>query len=150
MIAGKSHEESTCCIVIDYAQNAGLPQFGESQAGPSYYWSPITIDIFGIVNAGEKGGELDAYVYHEGQGKKGGNNVASMVMLYLKKKGWLNWQKTGKELNILLDNCGGQNKNNFVLWLANLLVECKFFKTVNFIFYVKGHTKISVIVFSTC
>ena len=64
-----------------------------------------------------------------------------MLMLYLKKKGWLNLDEVSKELNILLDNCGGQNKNNFVLCLANLLVKCKYFKSVNFIFYVKGHTK---------
>ena len=76
----------TRCIVMDYSQNAGLPQFGDSQAGPTYYYSPITVNIFGIVDTSIEGGRLDAYVYHEGEGAKGGNNVASLLMTYLKTK----------------------------------------------------------------
>jgi hypothetical protein len=40
-----------------------------------------------------------------------------------------------------MDNCSGQNKNNHVLRLAAYLVEMKFFRSVEFIFYVRGHTK---------
>jgi hypothetical protein len=47
----------------------------------------------------------------------------------------------GKELNVVFDNCGGQNKNNFVLLLVPYLVEMGYFKSVNFIFLVVGHTK---------
>jgi hypothetical protein len=47
----------------------------------------------------------------------------------------------GGELNIIFDNCSGQNKNNYVLWLVPYLVEAGYFKTVNFIFLVVGHTK---------
>jgi hypothetical protein len=42
---------------------------------------------------------------------------------------------------IIMDNCTGQNKNRMVLRLANYLVEADFFETVNFIFYIVGHTK---------
>ena len=59
-----SHSEKLRCIIMDYSQNAGLPQFGDSQAGPSYYYSPININIFGIVDASIQGGRLDAYIYH--------------------------------------------------------------------------------------
>ena len=64
-----------------------------------------------------------------------------MLMLYLKRKGWLKMNEPGKELTIIMDNCVGQNKNNMVLRLANLLVECKFFVDVYFAFYIAGHTK---------
>jgi len=37
--------------------------------------------------------------------------------------------------------CTGQNKNNHVLRLAPLLVEAGYFLSVNFIFYIVGHTK---------
>ena len=47
----------------------------------------------------------------------------------------------GKELNVVFDNCGGQNKNNFVLLLVPFLVEMGYFKHVNFIFLIVGHTK---------
>ena len=45
------------------------------------------------------------------------------------------------ELNIVFDNCGGQNKNNMVLRLVCYLVDMGFFSKVNFIFLVVGHTK---------
>jgi hypothetical protein len=48
---------------------------------------------------------------------------------------------TGGELNVFFDNCTGQNKNSYVLWLVPYLVEAGFFKTVNFNFLVVGHTK---------
>jgi hypothetical protein len=41
-----------------------------------------------------------------------------------------------------MEKCGGQNKNNVVLRLApSYLVEMGYFKTVEFCFYVRGHTK---------
>jgi hypothetical protein len=47
----------------------------------------------------------------------------------------------GKELNLVMDNCGGQNKNNCVIPLAPYLVEMGYFEEVNIIFLVVGHTK---------
>jgi hypothetical protein len=49
--------------------------------------------------------------------------------------------KKRKQLNIVMDNCSGQNKNNTVVRLATYLVEKGFFGEVNFIFLVVGHTK---------
>jgi hypothetical protein len=47
----------------------------------------------------------------------------------------------GKEQNIVMDNCGGLNKNNHVLLLAPCLVEMGYFMRVNMLFLVVGHTK---------
>ena len=47
----------------------------------------------------------------------------------------------GGELNIIFDNCSGQNKNNTVLKLAAWLKAMGFFCTMNFTFLVVGHTK---------
>jgi hypothetical protein len=83
-----------------------------------------------------------AFGYTEDQGGKGGNNVASLIVKALRELGWIKEDgSTGKQLTITLDNCGGQNKNNFVLHLAPWLVETKLFKKVEIIFYVRGHTK---------
>ena len=46
-----------------------------------------------------------------------------------------------KELNLVMDNCGGQNKNRHVLCLLNVIVQRNIAKRVNAIFLVKGHTK---------
>jgi hypothetical protein len=47
----------------------------------------------------------------------------------------------GKWLTIAMDNCGGKNKNNHVLHLSAYLLEMKYFEEVEFVFYVRGHTK---------
>ena len=144
--AGILHSEARRCIVVDYSQNVQIPQVGASQPGKTYYMSPIKVFIFGIVNCTFAGGSLQAYIYNEGQGAKGGDNVASLIMLFLKKQGWLEDPDeselgTGQELTVIMDNCPGQNKNNTVLRLPLLLVEAGYFKKVNCMFYIVGHTK---------
>jgi hypothetical protein len=37
-------------------------------------------------------------------GRKDGDNVASMLMLYSQQKGWLQEGVTGKELTVIMDN----------------------------------------------
>ncbi len=65
--------------------------------------------------------------YTEGEGGKGGNNVASLVMKALHNLGWIKVNRMGKWLSIIMDNCGGQNKNKFVLRLALYLIELRRF-----------------------
>jgi hypothetical protein len=85
---------------------------------------------------------LTAYIYHKGKGKKGGNNVGSLIMQYLDEEGYI---KRGrgprKEMNLVMDNCSRQNKNRYVLHLATLCVELRYYRRVNIIFLVAGHTK---------
>ena len=126
--------------MADYSQSEQLPYFGNEQPGETYYYSPLKVSIFGIVDFSVKGGKLTAFVYHEGEGKKGGDNVASLLLKEWKEQNWLR-DTPGKEMVILMDNCGGQNKNNHVLRLALYLVEAGYFKKVTFNFYIVGHTK---------
>ncbi len=58
------------------------------------------------------------HVYHEGVGKKGGTNVTSLIVKTLRKMQLLRDDEVGGELNIIFDNCSGQNKNNTVLKLG--------------------------------
>ena len=84
------------------------------------------------------------HVYSEGEGAKGGNNVASLLMKTIQRFGWgqhENEDEAGKEINVVFDNCPGHNKNNTVLQLVPYLVEMNYFRSVNFIFLVAGHTK---------
>jgi len=62
-------------------------------------------------------------------------------MLALQDLGWLNEGRCRDRLSIIMDNCAGQNKNGHVLRLALWLVELNYFRNVEFIFYVRGHTK---------
>jgi hypothetical protein len=58
----------------------------------------------------------------------------------------LNEDEAGHELSIVMDNCGGHNKNCMALRLALYLVEVGFFQTINLIFLVRGHTKNSLVI----
>jgi hypothetical protein len=128
-------------MVCDYAQNLGLPHFGAEQPADIYYFSELTVNIFGIADVTQKPTKMIAYGYTEDQGGKGGNNVSSLIMKGLADLGWLKQDCPGKRLSIIMDNCGGQNKNKYVLRLALLLAELKYFLTVELIFYIRGHTK---------
>ena len=127
--------------MADYCQNLSIPYFGGEQPGDTYYFSPLFIYVFGIADVSEEKAKLKAYGYSEDQGGKGGNNVASILMQALRDLGWIIAERCGGRLTIIMDNCGGQNKNKMVLRLALFLVESNFFKTVEFIFYIRGHTK---------
>ena len=126
-------------LVVDYGQNMEIPWFGSTQPGDTYYYSPLTVNNLGIVDCVDD--TLTAHVYHEGEGKKGGSNVASLIMKTLNLLGYISETSNDDELNIIFDNCPGQNKNNMVLRLVPYLVEMKIFRKVNFIFLIVGHTK---------
>jgi hypothetical protein len=88
---------------------------------------------------------LTAYVYAEDIAKKGGNNVVSLLMLHLQHNGIMQEAATKdpfKELNFVVDNCSGQNKNRHVLRLLHFLVKTQVATTARrAIFLVRGHTK---------
>jgi hypothetical protein len=128
-------------MVCDYAQILGLPHFGEEQPADIYYFSELTVNIFGVADITQKPTKMLVHGYTEGEGGKGGNNVASLVMKALHNLGWIKVNRMGKRLSIIMDNCGGQNKNKFVLRLALYLIELRRFQVVELIFYIRGHTK---------
>ena len=73
-------------FVVDYRQNMELPIFNKEQPGVTYYCSPLSIYNLGIVDHahiydnGEVNEHLHVHDYHEGIGKKGSNNVSSLIM----------------------------------------------------------------------
>jgi hypothetical protein len=138
----EAHENRVHTFIVDYGQNMALPWFGTSQPGDTYYYTPLNVYNLGVVDVSHPDGEhLYCHIYKEGDGKKGGDNVASLLMKSLKQLNIIQEGKIGKELNVVFDNCPGQNKNHHVLWLVPYLVEMGLFETVNFIFLVVGHTK---------
>ena len=67
-------------FVVDYCQNMGVPHFGEQQPGETYYFTPKSIYCLGIADVTGPKANINAYMYEEEVGKKGGNNVASLIM----------------------------------------------------------------------
>jgi hypothetical protein len=119
-----------------------LPNFASEQPGATYYFSAMNAFVFGVVDT--QVDCLTAYIYNEDMAKKGGNNVASLLMYHLERKGILQEAKDKgpfKELNIVMDNCSRQNKNRMVLRLLHFLVKTEVTKKASAIFLVRRHTK---------
>ena len=80
---------------------------------------PLGVYIFGIVRLYKQETEIIAQYYFEGKGKKGGNNVASLVQNRLSRieKIVEKSEKEGpaKSYCLIMDNCGGQNKNRMMI-----------------------------------
>ena len=126
----------------DYCQNIDLPHFGCEQPGETYYYSPLIVNCFGCTDLATD--ILDAFIYNEGEGRKGGNNVCSLIYKKLKDDGIIDKSKMmgpAKKLSLVFDNCAGQNKNRMVLRLGQYLIDTEIFKRVEIIFLIMGHTK---------
>jgi hypothetical protein len=102
-----------------------------------------------IGRQGEEEDQLYAHLYKEGSSENGGNNVASLVVKSLKQLKLMQNDSNGKpikgkELNLIMDNCAGQNKKkNHVILLVPCLAEMDYFDSaVNIVFLIApGHTK---------
>ena len=69
-LAELPYHSKSYLFYFDYAQNVQCPQFSSEQPGETYYYSPLNINIFGIIDENYKKETLFAYCYHKRQGKK--------------------------------------------------------------------------------
>jgi len=138
-VNNKPVDQRTITLVADFSQNMELPLFGAEQPGETYYYTPLTVNAFGIVDTSTEPEHLHFYLYEEFVGRKGGNNVASLLIHHLHQRGLMTRSK--RKLVVIMDNCAGQNKNKMVLRIAPYLMERKFFYSVKFHFLIAGHTK---------
>jgi hypothetical protein len=90
-----------------------LPNFAAEQPGATYYYSPLNVYPFGIVDCSTNPSKLTAMIFYEGMGKKGGNTVVSCIWKFLQLKGLHNG-KTAHEISFVFNNCAGQNKDRMV------------------------------------
>ena len=99
--ATNPHASRTNTFVVDYGQNMELPKFGQEQPSVIYYYSPMNVNNLGMVNhahvdeTGRVSKHMHCHVYTEAEGKKGANNVASLII------------KTLQVINVLRDDSGG-------------------------------------------
>jgi hypothetical protein len=73
-------------LFVNYGQNMELPAYNKEQPGCTCYFSPMSVYNLGIVdhayvyNNRWVSKHLHYHVYHKGVGKKGANNVASLLV----------------------------------------------------------------------
>jgi hypothetical protein len=65
----------------------GVPHFGGEQPGDTYYYSPVSVYCFGVVEICSEQDQLYAYGYTEDNSAKGGNNIVSLLMKALQDLG---------------------------------------------------------------
>ncbi|DAZ98217.1 TPA: hypothetical protein N0F65_005349 [Lagenidium giganteum] len=108
---------------MDYAQNISLAQCTDT---PSqwFFWSLWSVSGFVVYYAGTQR-QLN-YVYSDRKGDKGPNEVFTLLMSYLDDHEFL--EVSDRILTEYGGNCGGQNKNNFVVKLFVLLAQIGYFK----------------------
>ncbi|XP_070191657.1 uncharacterized protein [Littorina saxatilis] len=118
----------------DFAQQVHLPHHAQ-QVGPIYFKTPRKIDVFGVCCEGS--GKQVFYLVDEAESTgKGANEVISMVHHYFDTHSF-----GEKAAQIHFDNCGGQNKNNAVLWYALWRVMTGRHETFSYNCTIVGHTK---------
>ena len=119
------------------------------QLGLGQYYYPMTVNKCGVVDHEHTypdinvGAHLHAHLDHKKErfDKKGANDVMSVLVQTLKDRNMLRENDVGGELNLVFDNCTGQNKNNTILNLLVYLTEAGFFTKITFVFLIVGHTK---------
>lgn len=118
-------------ICIDFMQNLPLPHIPVQEV---FYMRQLWVFTFGIKSL--KSGKSYFYVYHEGQAKKGPNEVCTLLSKYISE----HIPQSCKELHIFSDSCPGQNRNNTVVrFLMSLVATNRFDKIMQY-FPVRGHS----------
>ncbi|XP_062615789.1 uncharacterized protein LOC134277475 [Saccostrea cucullata] len=126
--------EGTQHYSFDYAQQIHYPHYAQ-QVGPLFFKTPRKCQCFGICSEGS--GSQIFYLIDESQHSgKGANSVASMIHHHFQHKGY-------GEMNLQLhmDNCTGQNKNNTVIGYGMWRVMTGRHMTIEFSLMEAGHTK---------
>ena len=91
-------------------QNLALHNFAAEQMGDTYYLTPLTIFVFGVNDDSRLDGTSDhmnAYIWSEGVGRRGANNIASCLLKDYRKRGYFDGGHNTGSLIIIADNCGG-------------------------------------------
>ena len=89
------------------------------QPGCTFYYTPLTVNNFGVVDHSHDYGNgticihMYCHVYHEGIGKKGDTNVASIIVKTLRDMNILRQGNPGGELNIIFD---AEDKTKTILY----------------------------------
>lgn len=98
-----------------------------------YYKSKLNVFNFTLFNIPEKKGSC--YIWHEGEAKRGANEISTCVFDYIKKSG------IGKDIIFYSDNCSSQNKNRFLMSMYLYAVEYLNVPQITHKYLIIGHTE---------
>lgn len=118
-------------IAFDYIQNLPLPNIPVQEI---FYFRQLWVYAFEIHNLKDKTGHF--YTYHEGQARKGPDEVCTFLYDYI-----VNHIPAGvTELHLFSDGCPGQNRNHTMVRFLLALQSSKRFKKIYHYFPIRGHS----------
>lgn len=130
----------TTHLVFDFAEKVLLPSF-RKQPGCLHFITGLKFDLFGVSSSNMNTNFVFGLPEGHWPNGKTANEVLSMLsyILLLHKKGTT--VAESRTLCLHADNCGGQNKNRFVLFFLIWLVLSGVYDDVELYFMIAGHTK---------
>lgn len=123
-------EDNVLSLAFDFMQNISLPKVPVQEL---FYLRQLTVNVFAISNI--KANTSFLYVYHEGEGRKGPDEVCSFLHDYFKQI-----PEKITELRLFSDNCSAQNKNQAIMRYMLFLTDSGRFKKIQHYFPVRGHS----------
>lgn len=128
----KAREGKATVLSFDFMQNLPLPHL---QTNAVFFARQLWYYVFGVHDLSND--DVSLYVYHECVGKKGQNDVTSLLFHYLHSKS----DDLEDDLVLISDGCSGQNKNYAMVHFLYMLVHCfKMFQRITYIFPIRGHS----------
>lgn len=103
-----------------------------------YYISKLNVLNFTIYELGSK--DVNCYVWHEGEGARGVNEIGSCVLSYLRSL----QDKTKDDFEVIFysDNCCGQQKNKYMIAMYIYAVtNLENLTSITHKFLIKGHSQ---------
>lgn len=129
----KAKRGEITCLSFDFMQNLPLPHI---PSGPVYYSRQLWYNVFGVHDLSDDSVTIYRYLEHEG--KKGANEVTSMLLHAINA---MPDNKRHNELVLFSDGCPGQNKNKTMVHFLYCLVHVlRIFSKVTYLFPVRGHS----------
>lgn len=103
-----------------------------------YYKSKLNTFNFTITELTTK--NTECYVWHEGEGKRGVEEIASCVLMFIEKT--VQNTKENFDLVFYSDNCSGQQKNKFMVAMYYyMIVKFPQIKSITHKYLITGHTQ---------
>lgn len=134
----KTNTDETLVVAV-YDLQGTLP-CPRGEVSTFYYVSKINTFNFTIYDL--KTNAVQCFVWHEGQGNRGINEIGSCVYKYLESL--QEKVKNNNKLDVIFfsDNCCGQQKNHFMIALYLYAISnLKFLNSITHKFLIKGHTQ---------
>ena len=124
-------------VVAVYDLQAVLP-CPRGDVSVFYYKSKLNTFNFTITELTTK--NTECYVWHEGEGKRGVEEIASCVLMFIEKT--VQNMPENFDLIFYSDNCSGQQKNKFMVAMYYYaIVKYPQIKSITHKFLITGHTQ---------